>query len=147
MQVNATSPMARALSSSSASNILLEESHIHWQTNAEKDAFKKLKTRRFVHTAAYDLVLLQATGMDAKLDLVFRAVGWDGFWNIVEQGSKLLTLEFLCTLQITDIGIQFRLFGEEFSSPWKDLSLLLGFNSQCVVDVDHALQDFDTQKF
>ena len=58
-----------------------------------------------------------------------------------------MTLEFLCTLQITDIGIQFRLFGEEFSSPWKDLSLLLGFNSQCVVDVDHALQDFDRQKF
>ena len=85
--------------------------------------------------------------MDAELDLVFRAVGLDGFWNIAEQGSKLLTLEFLCTLQITDTGIQFRLFEKEFSSPWKDLSLLLGFNSQCVVDVDHALQDFDTQKF
>ena len=83
----------------------------------EKDAFKKLKTRRFVHTAAYDLILLQASGMDAELDLVFRAVGWDGFWNIAEQGSKLLTLEFLCTLQITDTGIQFRLFGKEFSSP------------------------------
>ena len=58
-----------------------------------------------------------------------------------------MTLEFLCTLQITDIGIQFRLFGEEFSSPWKDLSLLQGFNSQRVVDVDHVLQDFDRQKF
>lgn len=85
--------------------------------------------------------------MDTKLDLVFRVVGWDGFWNIAEQGSKLLTLEFLCTLQITNIGIQFRLFRKEFSSSWKDLSLLLGFNSQCVVDVDHALQDFDRQKF
>ena len=71
----------------------------------KKDTFKKLKTQRLVHTAAYDLVLLQATGMDAKLDLVFRAVGWDGFWNIVEQGSELLTLEFLCTLQITNTGI------------------------------------------
>jgi hypothetical protein len=77
----------------------------------------------------YDPVLLQAIGMDVELDLIFRAVGWDGFWNIAEQGSKLLTLEFLCTLQITNIGIQFRLFGKEFSSPQKDLRLLLGFNS------------------
>jgi len=140
MNVDAPSPVAQAPPpSSSASNILQEESQICWKTKVEKDAFKKLKTRRFVHTAAYDLVLLQASSMDAELDLVFRAVGWDGFWNIAEQGSKLLTLEFLCTLQITDTGIQFRLFEKEFSSPWKDLSLLLGFNSQCVVDVDHAL--------
>ena len=87
-----------------------EESHIRLKTKTKKDAFKKLKTQRFVHTAAYDLVLLQAIGMDAELDLVFRAVGLDGFWNIAEQGSKLLTLEFLCTLQITDTGVQFRLF-------------------------------------
>jgi len=85
--------------------------------------------------------------LDVEFDFVFIAVGWEGVWNVVEQGSKLLTLEFLCTLQITDTGAKFRLFGKEFSSPWKDLSLLLAFNSQCVVDVDHALQDFDRPKF
>ena len=106
-----------------------------------------MKTRRFVHTTANDPDLLQATSMDVEFDLVFRAVGWEDVWNVVEQGSKLLTLEFLCTLQITDTGAKFRLFGKEFSSPWKDLSLLLAFNSQCVVDVDHALQDFDKLKF
>jgi len=71
----------------------------------KKDTFKKLKTQRLVHTAAYDPVLLQASGMDTEVDLIFRSVGWDGFWNISEQGYKLLTLEFLCTLQIIATGI------------------------------------------
>ena len=78
-----------------------------------------------MHTTAYDPDLLQATGMDIEFNLVFRAVGWEGVWNVVEQGSKLLTIEFLCTLQITDTGAKFRLFGKEFSSLWKELSLLL----------------------
>ena len=82
-----------------------------------------------MHTSAYDPVLLQATSLDVEFDFVFIAVGWEGVWNVVEQGSKLVTLEFLCTLQITDTGVKFRLFGKEFSSPWKDLSWLLGFNS------------------
>jgi hypothetical protein len=69
-----------------------------------------------VHTTAYDPVLLQAIGMDVEFDFVFRAIGWEGVWNVVEQGSKLLTLEFLCTLQITDNRVKFRLFGKEFSS-------------------------------
>jgi hypothetical protein len=40
--------------------------------------------------------------MDVEYDFIFQVVGRDSFWNIVEHGSKLLTLEFLCTLQITD---------------------------------------------
>jgi len=98
-------------------NVLLEESHIRWQSKEEKEAFKKLKTQRFVHTTMYDPLLLQATGMDTELAFIFQVNGWDGFWNIAEQGSKLLTLEFLCTLQITDTGVKFRLFRKEFSSP------------------------------
>ena len=119
MQVDAPSPRARAppQSSSSTNNVLLEESHIRWQSKAEKEAFKKLKSRRFVHTSMYDRLLLQGTGMDVEFDFIFQVVGLDGFWNIAKHGSKLLTLEFLCTLQITDTGIQFRLFGKEFSSP------------------------------
>ena len=77
--------------------------------------------------------------MDVEFDFIFRTVGWESVWNITEQGSKLLTLEFLCTLQITDTGAKFRLFGKEFSIPLKEFSLLVGISSQCVVDVDSAL--------
>jgi hypothetical protein len=56
-------------------------------------------------------------------------------------------MEFLCTLNITDMGVGYRFFGKEYSTPSKDLSLLLGFDAQCVVYVDSAIQDFDKEKF
>ena len=55
--------------------------------------------------------------MDVEFDFIFRAVGWKNIWNIHEQGSKLLTAEFLCTLQTTDTEVKFRLFAKEFLVP------------------------------
>ena len=88
MQVDVPRARVSLESSSFTTNILMEETHIHWRNKQEKNAFRKLRTKRFVHTTAYDLNLLQATGMDVEFDLVFRAVGWEGVWNVVEQGSK-----------------------------------------------------------
>ena len=85
--------------------------------------------------------------MDTKFEIIFKTVGWENVWQIDEPGSKLLTLEFLCTLQTTNSEVTFRLFGKDFSIPWKQLSELLGFNAQCIVDVDFALQDYDRVKF
>ena len=105
----------------------------------EKDAFKQLKVQRFILTSAYDPAILHAIGMDVEFDFIFRAVGWEDVWNIHEQVSKLLTTEFLCTLQTTDTEVKFRLFGKEFPVPWKEFSLLLDFNAQYIVDIDSAL--------
>lgn len=58
-----------------------------------------------------------------------------------------MTIEFLCTLQITETGVVFRLFKKEYSIPWRNLSDLLGFPNTCVIDVDTAIQDFDKMKF
>jgi hypothetical protein len=62
-----------------------------------------------------DSELLQEAGMDSELDLIFALVGCWSFWNITEQGSKLLTIEFLCTLQTTATGITFRLLRQKLS--------------------------------
>ena len=43
-------------------------------------------------------------------------------------------------------GVNFRFFRKEYSTTWKDFSLLLAFDAQCVVDVDSAIQDFDKTK-
>ena len=56
-------------------------------------------------------------------------------------------MEFLCTLNITNPGVNLRFFGKEYSTPWKDFSRLLGFDAQCVVDVDSTIQDFYKTKF
>ena len=106
----------------------------------------RLKTWRFILTPAYDPALLCSTGMDTEFEIIFRTVGWENVWQIDESGSKLLTLEFLRTLQTTDTEVTFRLFGKDFSIPWREFSKLLGFNAQCVVDVDSALQDFNRVK-
>ena len=56
MQFDVPSPTAEASSGSSSAekNILLEEKHLKFQNKAEKDAFKQLKTQRFILTPAYD---------------------------------------------------------------------------------------------
>ena len=149
MQIDVPFPAVEAppQSSSSKKNILLEEKHLKFQNKTEKDAFKQLKTQRFIHTPTYDPALLHAIGMDLEFEIIFRTVGWEKVWQIDEPGSKLLTLEFLCTLQTTNTEVTFRLFGKDFSIPWREFSKLLGFNAQYVVDVDSALQDFDKVKF
>ena len=131
MQIDVPSPAIGAPSGSSSTekNILLEEKHLKLWNNTEKDAFNKLTTRRFILTPAYDLALLRSTGVDTKFEIIFRTVGWENVWQIDEPGSKLLTLEFLCTLQTTNSEVTFRLFGKDFSIPWREFSKLIGFNA------------------
>ena len=95
---------------------LLQEKEFKLRGDREKNIYK-LKTWDFVLTLAYVPALLQATGMLAKFELFFRTIGWEDAWGIDEPGCKLLTIEFLCTLQPTDSEVSFRLFGKEFSIP------------------------------
>ena len=55
----------------------------------------------------YDPRLLQATDMNAEFNLIFHVVGWENFWDVLEFDSKLLTIEFLCTLKVTDMGVDY----------------------------------------
>ena len=113
------SPTARAppRSSSVESYILLVEKHLKLRNKTEKDAFKQLKTRRFILTPTYDPTILRSIGMDTEFEIIFRTVGWENVWQIDKSRTKLLTLEFLCTLQTTDSEVTFRLFGKYFSIP------------------------------
>ena len=121
MEVDPPSPTVGASSCSTPAerNVLLQEKQLKLRNDTEKDIYKKLKTRRFILTPAYDPALLQATGMNTELEVIFKVVGWEDVWEINEPGSKLLTAEFLCTLKPTDSEVSFRLFGKDFSIPWK----------------------------
>ena len=85
----------------------------------EKEAYKQLKTQRFIYTSMYDQALLQAIGMEAECEIIFKTIGWENIWHIDELGSKLSTVEFLCTLQTTDSEVTVILFGKKNSVPWK----------------------------
>ena len=50
---------------------------------------------------------------------VWHAIGWDNFVPVEEYGSRLLTIQFLCTLWEVENGVYFRLFGKEYLLFWK----------------------------
>jgi hypothetical protein len=142
-------PAAPTPASSSAlpPKILLKSRQLVLKDDWEKALYKKLKNKVFTHTPVLDHDLLKEAGMDFELNIIFSLVGWGSFWNITELGSKLLTIEFLCTLQTTDMGVTFRLFACEFSLTWQELSNLLGFPTNAALDLDTTLEDFDRHKF
>ena len=119
MEVDPPSPTIRASSRSAPTerNVLLQEKQLKLWEDREKNIYKKLKTQDFILTPTYDPALLQATGMTAKFELIFKTVGCEGAGEIDEPRCKLLTIEFLCTLQPTDSEVSFRLFEKEFSIP------------------------------
>jgi hypothetical protein len=113
-------PAAPTPTSSSAlpPKILLKLSQLLLKDDREKALYKKLKNKVFTHNPVLDHGLLKEAGMDFELDIIFLLVGWGSFWNITELGSKLLTIEFICTLQTTNTRVTFRLFAREFSLTW-----------------------------
>lgn len=80
----------------------------------EIQAYNLIKLRKFVHTPAYDPELLERTGMSIDFPKVFNAVGWENVLPIWENGSRLLTIQFLCSLQIVEHGITFHFYEREY---------------------------------
>src|SRR6185295_13846907 len=58
-------------------------------------------------------------GMYEDFSNVWHEIGWDNFVLVEEYGSRLLTIQFLCTLREVENGVYFRLFGKEYLLSWK----------------------------
>jgi len=86
-----------------------------------------VKTKEFTHTPIFDNALLHETGMDFEFELIFGIIGWKDAWKITEQGSKLLTIEFISSLDFNDDNVSFRMFNKPFTLTWKAVSVALGF--------------------
>jgi hypothetical protein len=93
-----------------------------------------------------DDALLLETGMDSEFELIFRNVRWEDAWEITEQGSQLLTIEFLSTLSIDNNEVKHRMFNKPFTLSLKDLSLSLGFSNRYIINVK-ALHEFNKDNF
>ena len=50
---------------------------------------------------------------------IWHAIGWDNFVLIEEYGSRLLTIQFLCTIREVENRVYFRLFRKEYLLSWK----------------------------
>jgi hypothetical protein len=80
--------------------------YLDLQDNRERQAYAILKHRDFGHTKDFNLDLLEI-GMDVDFARIWHVIGWDGLVPVEENGSYLLSIQFLCTLREVDDGISF----------------------------------------
>ena len=85
--------------------------------------------------------------MDDEFASIWKAVGWEEIDPVWEEGSRLLTIQFLCSLKEVDSGITFCLFEIEYFCTWRNLSQHLGFHRKYLLDIDHAIRAFDRHTF
>jgi len=85
--------------------------------------------------------------MDVEFGRVWQAVGWDGFVPIEENGSCLLTIQFLCNLWEVDDSVCFLFFGNEYYLTWNNLSHHLSFSARLLISLDQACCSFNCHDF
>ena len=76
-----------------------DEPYHDLRDDRERQGYAILKNRSFVHTRSFDLYLLIKTGVYKDFSNVWHTIGWDNFIPVEEYGSRLLTIQFLCTLR------------------------------------------------
>jgi len=102
----------------------------------------------FEHTKIFDLNLLNSTGMNVEFNSVFSTIGWQGFWKYADELEiKLLTIEFLCSLQVFHDGVYFRMFNQDFNLPWSQLNIVIGFDEAWLLDTHLATRRFKKAEF
>jgi hypothetical protein len=85
--------------------------------------------------------------MDSEFKLVFNNVGWENAWELNEQWCRLLTIEFLCTYNPEIIKFPLGFSINIFFPSWKNFNRFLGFQEQCAIDIDAAINDLDRTRF
>jgi hypothetical protein len=130
-------------------HFLTSETQIILRIDQEWRLFQQLIDREFAHMKVYDNTLLNEIGMIREFGAAFDAIGWGNFWHAWEEGSKFLTLEFLSTLSADSSGVKFRLFNEEHVLTWEQLSVALGFDSNCLLEWSKhkGMKAFSTESF
>ena len=126
---------------------LLEDHDLDLRMLEERQRYERLRHRSFSLTHVFDPFLLSKIGMDVESDSVWKALGWSAFASVTEGGSRLLTIQFLCTLQLGPSGCSFRVFHKVYELTWKELSTLLRFSDRCRVDLVPATNTFQKDAF
>jgi hypothetical protein len=84
-------------------------------------------------------------GLKQDMSRAFAYSGWEDFADIIEAGLQLLTIEFLMSLSIEEMGkttkIYFRFFNEQYELTAKDLSVALDFHKKFLLDPNAVTKD------
>jgi hypothetical protein len=119
MDINPPSPSEHHTPSSSSQQEeryeLTNLNQILLPLRPQVEILNMVKTKEFTHTPIFDNPLLHKTRMDSKFELIFRMIGWEDAWEITEHGSKLLTIEFISSLDFDHDDVSFRMFNKPFT--------------------------------
>jgi hypothetical protein len=124
-----------------------DASYLDLEGDREMQAYNHVKNCEFIHTPAYDPDLLDKIGMDTEFTTIWKVIGWERVAPVDEKGSRILTIQFLCSLKEVDNGINFCLFGNEYFLTWKNLAIHLSFNSKCSIDLNYSVKGFNCHAF
>jgi len=114
----------------------------------EYQKYLSIRGHTFEHTKIFDPSLLNRSGMEVKFNTVFSTIGWHSLWQFTDElGIRLLTIEFLCSLQVSHDGVYFRTLNQGFNLTWSQLNVALGFDEACLLDLDHATRRFNKAEF
>jgi hypothetical protein len=74
------------------------------RTTKEMEKYESFRRREFAHTCIYDVKLLKKVGLDEELPIILRTISWGKLYDEPHLGSRLLTLEFIMTFEIVEMG-------------------------------------------
>jgi hypothetical protein len=126
---------------------LLNDIDLDLVSDQERQAYYMLSDWEYAHMREYSPELLKKISMDVEFRSIWKAVGWQRFAVVDEPGSRLLTLQFLCTLKEVEDGISFCFFRKEFTLTWKSLSTLLGIHDSYKIDLLKGISRFEKNRF
>jgi hypothetical protein len=119
-------------------------------TIEEMEKYKSLCCQEFAHTHIYDMSFLERVGLDKELPTILRTIGWGKLYDEPPLGSRLLTLEFLMTVETVEKNrksfVKFRLFGKSFGCDFSRFNDLLDFSKSCLPE-SSAMRNFNKVEF
>jgi hypothetical protein len=114
------------------------------------EKYESLHCQEFAHSYIYNVNLLDRVDLDEELPAILRTIGWEKLYDEPRQGSRLLTLEFLITLEIVEKGrkffVKFWLSGKSFGCVFSCFSELLDFSKSCLPK-SSAMRNFNKVEF
>lgn len=78
--------------------VMMVVEHVELWTVEEQRCFKGLRDHNFTVMRVFDGAFLERLGHNSDFEVALQIGGWYDFYCIYKQGSKWLTIEFLCHL-------------------------------------------------
>jgi hypothetical protein len=128
----------------------MDRDNISSHTTEEMEKYNSLRRREFAHNCIYDVNLLERVGLDEELPTILRTIRWGKLYDDPYLGLRLLTIEFLMTIETVEKNrksfVKFCLFIKSFGCDFSHFSELLDLSKSCLPQ-SSAMRNFNKLEF